>query len=235
MRDVCARTGLPRSTIHHYIREGVLPRPTVTGRNTALYDEDFVRRANLVKTLQEKTHLPLASIRETLNGMPDAAVDSIDVERLTGVTRTIAESLRLASSRELSSRELCERTGFKEADLDGMAEAGLIDPITRDGATYYTSVDARIALALARFRDAGVTPERGFVGSPQIARAYRKYLTELAKVEAREMVRLMRSLAGVDVEELVSIVTEPLGVLVAAMHHKALVEQVGELVNNGRS
>lgn len=232
MRDVCARTGLPRSTIHHYIREGLLPQPTKTGRNTALYDEEFVRRASLVKTLQEKTHMPLASIRETLNGMPDAAVETIDVERFANVTRTIAESLRLASNRELSRKELCARTGFKPAELDRIAKDGFIDPIERNGATYYTSVDARIALALSRFRGAGVTPERGFAGSPQIVKAYRRYLTELAKVEAREMVRLMRSLAGVDVEELVHIVTEPLGVLVAAMHHKALVEQVGELVNN---
>src|SRR5689334_20322022 len=48
MRDVCARTGLARSTIHHYIREGVLPKPEKTGRNTAWYDEDFVKRAQLV-------------------------------------------------------------------------------------------------------------------------------------------------------------------------------------------
>ncbi len=234
MREVCARTGLPRSTIHHYIREGLLPAPTKTGRNTALYDEEFVRRANLVKALQEKTHMPLASIRDTLNDMPGSAVDTIDVERFAGVTKTIAESLRLASNRELSRKELCERTGFKPDELDGLAVSGFLDPIVRGSATYYTSVDARIALALSRFREAGMTPKHGFAGSPQIVKAYRHYLTELAKVEAREMVRLVRSLADVDVEELVQSVTEPLGVLVAAMHHKALVEQVGELVNNGR-
>ncbi|MCA1830355.1 MAG: MerR family transcriptional regulator, partial [Actinobacteria bacterium] len=70
MRDVCARTGLARSTIHHYIREGLLPKPEKTGRNTALYDEEFVRRARIVKALQEKTHLPLAAIRKTLAAMP---------------------------------------------------------------------------------------------------------------------------------------------------------------------
>ena len=234
MREVCARTGLPRSTIHHYIREGVLPRPTKTGRNTALYDEEFVRRASLIKSLQEKTHMPLASIRETLNGMPEDAVDSIDVDRLAGVTRTISESLRLASNRELSRTELSARTGFKPSELDALASDGFLDPIERGGKTFYTSVDARIALALSAFRSGGVTPQRGFVGSPQIVKAYRKYLTELAKVEAREMVRLMGSLADVNVEELVQIITEPLGVLVAAMHHKALVEQVGEHVTNGR-
>lgn len=63
MRDVCARTGLARSTIHHYIREGLLPQPRKTGRNAALYDEEFVRRAQLIKSLQEKTHLPLRAIR----------------------------------------------------------------------------------------------------------------------------------------------------------------------------
>ena len=138
MRDVCARTGLARSTIHHYIREGVLPKPPKTGRNTAWYDEDFVRRAQLVKTLQEKTHMPLASIRDTLNGMPNAAVDTIDPERFTGVTRAIADGLRLASERELSRAELIERSGLKPAMLDGLAAGGLIEPIERAGRVVYS-------------------------------------------------------------------------------------------------
>jgi len=158
MRDVCARTGLARSTIHHYIREGVLPKPEKTGRNTALYDEDFVRRAQLVKTLQEKTHMPLASIRETLNGMPDAAVDTIDPDRFTGVTRTIADSLRLASERELSRAELIERSGLRPAILDGLAAGGLIEAIDKSGRTVYSPLDARIVLAFVGILEAGATP-----------------------------------------------------------------------------
>ncbi|MGZ4103748.1 MAG: MerR family transcriptional regulator [Actinomycetota bacterium] len=234
MRDVCARTGLARSTIHHYIREGVLPRPEKTGRNTAWYDEDFVRRAQLVKTLQEKTHMPLSSIRETLNGMPNAAVDTIDPDRFTGVTRTIADSLRLASERELSRAELLERSGLRPAMLDGLAAAGLIEPTERNGRAVYSPLDARIVLAFVRILEAGATPERGFVGSAQIVEAYRTHLTELARVEAREMVRMMRPLAEIDLEKFVQQTAEPLGEMIAALHRKALVRAVTD-ITAGRS
>jgi DNA-binding transcriptional MerR regulator len=233
MREVCARTGLARSTIHHYIREGILPKPQKTGRNTALYDEDFVRRAQLVKTLQEKTHMPLASIRETLNGMPDAAIDRIDPDRFTGVTQTIADSLRLASERELSRAELIERSGLSPLELDGMSAAGLIDPIERNSRTRYSPLDARIVLAFARIREAGATAERGFGSSPEIVAAYRKHLGELARVEAKLMFQKMSSLTEVDVENFVEQTAEPLGDLIAALHRKALVQAVTEVVSNG--
>jgi DNA-binding transcriptional MerR regulator len=233
MREVCARTGLARSTIHHYIREGILPKPQKTGRNTAFYDEDFVRRAQLVKTLQEKTHMPLASIRETLNSMPDAAIDRIDPDRFTGVTRTIADSLRLASERELSRAELIERSGLSALELNGMAAVGLIDPIERNSRTSYSPLDARIVLAFARIREAGATPERGFGSSPEIVEAYREHLGALARVEVKLMVRMMRSLTEVDLDEFVEQTAEPLGDLIAALHRKALVQAVTGVIANG--
>jgi DNA-binding transcriptional MerR regulator len=230
MREVCARTGLARSTIHHYIREGLLPKPRKSGRNTALYDEDFVRRVQLVKTLQEKMHLPLARIRETLDGMPDAAVDGIDPDKFTGVTSTIAARLRLASEREVSRTDLLAMAGVDAAELDGMARAGLVEPIKRGNATVYDPVDVRIVLALGKIREAGATAARGFAGSPQIVEAYRKHLTALARTEAREMLRMMRSLADMDVDAFVSAIEEPLSDLIAAMHRKALARAITDVM-----
>jgi DNA-binding transcriptional MerR regulator len=231
MREVCARTGLSRSTIHHYIREGILPKPAKSGRNTALYDEDFVRRARLVRTLQAKTHMPLAEIRRTLNGLSDAAVETVDVDRLADVTRSIADTLRVAAEKEISRSELLKRARLKPAELDGLGAAKLIDPIKRGSQTWYSPLDVQIVLALVRIREAGATIERGFSGSPQIIKAYRQHLTELARTEALEMVRMMRTLAEIDVDAFVAQAVEPLGDLVAAMHRKALVEAVSELTD----
>jgi DNA-binding transcriptional MerR regulator len=230
MRDVCARTGLARSTIHHYIREGLLPKPPKAGRNTAFYDEGFVQRARLVKALQAKTHMPLAAIRDTLDGMPKGAVDAIDPERFAGVTQRIANELRFASEQELARAELLEATGFKPTELDGLATARLVEPSPRGT---YSPLDARIALAIARIRGAGATIERGFAGSAQIIGTYQRHLTEIARTEANEMVRMMGSLADIDVEAFVQHILEPLGDLVAALHRKALVQAVSELTNNG--
>lgn len=228
MRDVCARTGLARSTIHHYIREGLLPRPTKTGRNTAVYDEEFVRRVRLIRTLQERAHLPLAQIRETLHGMPDAALETIDLDLFQTITRTIADTLRMASERPVPRRELLAATGLKPGELDGLRAVGLIEP--SGGEPHYSALDARIALAYARIRAAGVTAQ---VGSEQVVAAYHRHLTALARAEAREMVRHLRTLSSIDVGAFIQRTAEPLGELVAALHQKALVAEIGNLLGNG--
>ena len=234
MRDVCARTGLARSTIHHYIREGLLPRPHKTGRNTAIYDEEFVRRAQLIKELQRRAHMPLAVIKETLDAMPDTAVDSIDIERFTGITRTVADGLRLASEQPMTEDELIARTGLSSEELTALRRVKLLDATEREGARLYSPLDVRIAISMASIRGAGATIERGFAGSPQIIKAYREHLTDLARVEAREMVRMMRRLAEFDMEDFIGRAAEPLGALVAALHQKALVEAITELTQNDR-
>lgn len=235
MRDVCARTGLTRSTIHHYIREGVLPRPAKTGRNTALYDEDFVRRAHLVKALQEKTHMPLASIRDALKDVPPDAVETIDLARFTTVTRAVTDTLRLASEQELTKEELAKQSSLSTAQIDGLARAHLIDPIQRGKQMRYSPLDAQVVMAYARIAAAGASTERGFGGSSQIVKAYRRYLTELARVEAKEMLRLMPALAEMDAHEFVQQVEGPLGEFIAALHRKALAQAIVELSNNGQS
>lgn len=234
MRDVCERTGLTRSAIHHYIREGLLPKPEKTGRNTATYTEEFVRRAQLVKALQENTHLPLAKIRETLDGVPAGTETSIDPERFAGVTRIIADSLRLSSESEIGRDELLAMTGLKPFELDALAAARLVDSTERNGAVLYSPLDARIVMAFARIRDAGATAERGFIGGPEIVRAYRRHLTEIARTEAAEMVRMAEALTEIDMYDFMEKTSEPLGDLVAALHRKALVKAVTELLGNGR-
>jgi len=223
MRDVCARTGLARSTIHHYIREGLLPRPEKTGRNTAFYDEAFVRRVHLIKTLVERTHLPLAAIRETIEHTPDSSLASIDVDRFAQITRTIAENLRMASGKPLARKELLESAGLRPGELDGLKAVGLVEPDNG----HYSPLDARIALAYARIRDAGIT---GATGGTEIVDAYRKHLTALAREEAREMVRRLTTLQELDLATFIQRTAEPLGELVAALHQKALVAALTDML-----
>jgi len=76
MRDIVRETGLPRETIHFYLAEGLLPPPTKTGRNTALYGWEHVRRARLVKSIQEKHFLPLRAIRALLEDADDSSLSA---------------------------------------------------------------------------------------------------------------------------------------------------------------
>ena len=64
------RTGVRRSTIHFYLREGLLPAPQKTASSRALYSEEHVRLLLRIGELKASGH-PLAEIRTLLD--PDLA------------------------------------------------------------------------------------------------------------------------------------------------------------------
>lgn len=77
MAELAARSGVPRETIHFYLREGLLPRPRKAGRTVAYYDEGHLERLRLVRRLREEKYLPIAVIRRLLDS-PAAAERDID-------------------------------------------------------------------------------------------------------------------------------------------------------------
>src|ERR671935_120604 len=64
--ELSGRSGVPVATIHHYLREGLLPEPVKTSRNMAYYPPEFVQRIHLIKQLQEERFMPLRMIRDLL-------------------------------------------------------------------------------------------------------------------------------------------------------------------------
>src|SRR6266566_4600277 len=81
--ELSERSGVPVATIHHYLREGLLPAPVKTSRNMAYYPPEFVDRLRLIKQLQEERFMPLRVIRELLDrggSDPDRLRAVIEVE-----------------------------------------------------------------------------------------------------------------------------------------------------------
>src|SRR5881398_1556267 len=74
--ELSERSGVPVATIHHYLREGLLPEPVKTSRNMSYYPPSFVERIRLIKQLQEERFMPLKLIRELF------AREDADPERL---------------------------------------------------------------------------------------------------------------------------------------------------------
>lgn len=66
IRDLIRLSGAPRTTIHYYIREGLLHPPIKTGRTMGYYDETHLRRLQYINKLKVDMGLPMAVIRERL-------------------------------------------------------------------------------------------------------------------------------------------------------------------------
>lgn len=72
--DLSRSSGVPIPTIKFYLREGLLPSGTPTGRNQARYDERHLRRLRLVRVLVGVGALSVARTREVLRAVDDPAV-----------------------------------------------------------------------------------------------------------------------------------------------------------------
>ncbi|HXK21892.1 MAG TPA: MerR family transcriptional regulator [Myxococcota bacterium] len=62
LAELSRRSGVPRSTIKFYIREGMLPPGKSVGRNQALYGPEHLERLALIGALREVAELPLEVI-----------------------------------------------------------------------------------------------------------------------------------------------------------------------------
>ncbi len=59
-------TGVPRTTIHYYIREGLLPTPQSAGKTVAYYNQEHVERLLKIKKMREVDLLPISEIKNLL-------------------------------------------------------------------------------------------------------------------------------------------------------------------------
>jgi DNA-binding transcriptional MerR regulator len=71
MSELVERSGVPLPTVKYYLREGLLPAGTSTGRNQADYDDSHIRRLRLVRALIEVGGLPVSGVREVLRAVDD--------------------------------------------------------------------------------------------------------------------------------------------------------------------
>lgn len=85
MAELCAKSGVARETIHFYLREGLLPRPTKGGRTVAYYGEEHLDRLRVIRHLREDKYLPIAVIRRLL----ESPADERDLDVLADVLHII--------------------------------------------------------------------------------------------------------------------------------------------------
>ena len=126
MQDLVAATGVPRSTILHYLNEGLLPEPVKTSRNMAYYSPTCVERINCIKVMQGKYRLSLTLIKKFL----EEGKLGPELEPLLELRSFI---FGRPEDRELLDLEAyCRATGLTVPEVEALRQAELLLPLEPD-------------------------------------------------------------------------------------------------------
>jgi DNA-binding transcriptional MerR regulator len=216
--ELSERSGVPVATIHHYLREGLLPEPVKTSRNMAYYPPEFVERLRVIKQLQEERFMPLKVIRELLDrgdADPDRLRAMLEME-----DRILSSALEGERTRT-SATEVRERYEMPKEVLDRLAELEVLSPNSRG----YSPSDVRVIEAISRFRAGGYDEAIGFTVYDTLR--YKRALSELVREEVEVVMdRLAGKMEPERVVELLEAGAEPLKDLIAAMHSKLLITEL---------
>lgn len=152
MKDLVEATGVPRSTIHYYVSEDLIPAPERPKPNVALYDPISVDLIRYIRDAQRLHRYPLdwirTNVKHILAGLPPDDLLHLN-ERLLGPTRPLVDL-----------EEAKEQLDDSDGTLERFVSLGLVHP-TSDGK--FDEFDIRVAEVLRRAEDAGL-PAEAFTG-----------------------------------------------------------------------
>jgi len=150
MRELVAASGVPKSTILHYLHEGLLPPPLKTSRNMAYYDPACVELLNFIKFLQKKHRLPLEEIKEILQG-PQPGRAFLAFQELNAVIFGRPP----AAGELLDQNAYCRATGLSTGEVKELMAVGVLLPL-KDGK--FDQEDVAIGRLLRGSLALGLTP-----------------------------------------------------------------------------
>jgi len=114
-------SGVPRHTIHYYIKKGLLPETRRTGKTSAYYDASHLARLKEIEAIREERRTPLDFIKAELDSSQNAEGRPSRVKGQALQSTRDAEAKQVKIKRditdaaiELFSREGYYRTGVKD-------------------------------------------------------------------------------------------------------------------------
>ncbi len=157
MRDLEKASGVSRETIRFYIREGLVPEPARTHRNSATYTPEHLARILTIRRLKDERFLPLSVIRSLFAGEQP---DWLEPQMLPEIDHLLRARLDADGERQ-NALAFCLQLGGDPDHLADTVTAGVID-IAPDGTI--SPRDARILRLLIDGMKIGFTRERGYAG-----------------------------------------------------------------------
>lgn len=179
MAELVERTGVPKSTILYYIKEGLLPQPERIKQNVCLYDESFVERIKFIKYLQSTYGKTITELKAAVctHGYDFSKGSDILIEFLEKLSGSPASSIKM------DIKELCLKTGLKESFVQELVEKNILVPLVEG---LFDEKDAEMALLYSGLCDVGW-------GVDFFAR-YAELSRELASFSIKKVVEMKKKL-----------------------------------------
>ncbi|MDT0269380.1 MerR family transcriptional regulator [Streptomyces sp. DSM 44915] len=118
LAELSRRSGVATATIKFYLREGLLPAGRRVSSTQAEYDEEHLRRLQLVRALIQVGGISVAAAREVLTAVDDSSVDQ--VSRMGTAVAALPQPLPGpaaddpgAATADRVAREVQERLGWR--------------------------------------------------------------------------------------------------------------------------
>lgn len=136
--ELAERAGVSKSTIKHYVNDGLLPSPVKTSKNMAYYDESCVEKIRFIKKIQKERFLPLDVIKRLID-----SGKSYDEE--LELSKAILKSHKISPGSIPVRESKIERlTGYPLDKIHILEQEGVILPFFKNHIKYYDEADCKI-------------------------------------------------------------------------------------------
>ncbi len=143
--ELVRQTKVPASSIHHYLRLGLLPPPKRSTANRFFYDDRHSRALLAIRTLREKSQLSLEQIRLLL-------------PELLKVPKQVSEAVSEIIVSEKYTRDALLDAAIKAFSEHSYGEVSIADISQRAGVakgSFYSHFDSKRAVFLAAAEEVG--------------------------------------------------------------------------------
>ena len=155
------RTGVPKETIHFYIREGILRKPRKSSVNTAEYNESYVDQIKLIKDLRDNYYLPIPEIKKIVKDFRKQSPSDQAISQF--YSRFFRPADRLFAKEIKGREDFRQETGLGKKWLAKAEEWGVITPeIVEGGEKVYSASDVAIGKLMVDMDKLGFGPKDGF-------------------------------------------------------------------------
>ena len=166
--EVVAKTGVPKSTILYYIKEGLLPEARKLKPNVHRYNDEHVERLRYIRYMKEEVGSTIEQIRAALGNANNSFSSSLSmIEPLMNTLSRIP-----ADAAHYTKTAFIDTFGLNGALVNRLLERGVLLPTAPDD---FTQKDAAVVKLAEMFAHVGVAPD--------ILDAYAEHAKALAALE----------------------------------------------------